>query len=54
MLYSLMKTVSSKGVPTLQSVIDHISGRLESTDLISSMLVFDPCHLPNDEEKLGD
>ena len=48
-----MKTVSSKGVPTLQSVIDRISGRLESTDLISSMSVFDPHHLPN-EEKLGD
>ena len=40
--------------PYIQSVIDHISARLESTDLISSMSVFDPRHLPNDEEKLGD
>jgi len=40
--------------PYIQSVIDHISGRLESTDLISSMSVFDPRHLPSDEEKLSD
>ena len=40
--------------PYIQSVIDHISGRLESTDLISSMSVFDPRHLPDDEEKLSD
>ena len=40
--------------PYIQSVIDHISGRLESTDLISSMSVFDPRHLPDDEEKLSE
>ena len=39
--------------PYIQSVIDHISGRLESTDFISSMSVFDPRHLPNDEDKLS-
>ena len=38
--------------PYLQSVIDHINGRLESTGLVSSMSVFDPRHLPDDEEKL--
>ena len=40
--------------PYVQSVIDHINGRLESTDLVSSISVFDPRHLPNDEEKLSD
>ena len=39
--------------PYIQSVIDHISGRLESTDLISSMSVFDPRLLPSDEDKLS-
>ena len=39
--------------PYIQSVIDHISGRLESTDLISSMSVFDPRHLPDNEDKLS-
>ena len=32
-------------------MIDNISGRLESTDLVSSMSVFDPRHLP---DKLSD
>ena len=35
-------------------MIDHIGGRLESTDLISSMSVFDPRHLPDNEDKLSD
>ena len=40
--------------PYLQSVIDHIRGRIECTDLISSMAVFDPRHLPDDEDNLSD
>ena len=36
--------------PYIQSVIDHINARLESSDLISSMSVFDPRHLPDTEE----
>ena len=39
--------------PYLQSVIDHINGRMESTDFLSSMSVFDPRHLPNSEERLN-
>ena len=38
--------------PYLQSVIDHINGRMESTDLISSMSVFDPRQLPGTEKEL--
>ena len=40
--------------PYLQSVMDHIRGRIECTDLISSMAVFDPHHLPDDEANLSD
>ena len=36
--------------PYLQSVIDHINGRLESTDLVSSMSVFDSRHFPDIEK----
>ena len=32
--------------PYIQSVIDHINARVESTHFILSMSVFDPCHLP--------
>ena len=32
--------------PYNQSVIDHINARVESTDFISSMSVFDPHQLP--------
>ena len=39
--------------PYLQSVIDHINGKMESTDLISFMSVFDPRHLPDKEEELS-
>lgn len=39
--------------PYIQSVIDHINGRMESSDLISSMSVFDPRHLPKTEEELS-
>ena len=38
--------------PYLQSVTDHINGRMESTDFLSSMSVFEPRYLPNSEEKL--
>lgn len=38
--------------PYLQSVIDHLSGRMESTDLISSLSVFDPHQLPGSEKEL--
>ena len=40
--------------PYLQSVIDHINGRMESTDVISSMSVFDPRQLPSTEKELTD
>ena len=40
--------------PYRQSVIDHINVRMESTELISAMSVFDPRHLPCTEEKLSD
>ena len=39
--------------PYGQSVVDHINGRMESTDLISAMSIFDPRHLPT-EDKLAD
>ena len=39
--------------PYLQNVIDHINGRMESTDFLSSMSVFDPRDLPNSEERLN-
>ncbi len=35
-------------------MIDHIKSRIEKTDLISSMAVFDPKNLPDDESKLSD
>ena len=35
--------------PYLQSVTDHINGRMECTELVSSMSVFDPCHLPDED-----
>ena len=54
-----MITEEEKGVflqkeyrPYLQSVIDHINGRMESTDFLSSTSVFDPRHLPDTEERL--
>ena len=37
----------------VQSIVDHINGRMESTDLISAMSIFDPQHLPTDD-KLAD
>ena len=37
--------------PYLQSVIDHINVRMESTELISAMSVFDLRHLPCTEDK---
>ena len=37
----------------MQSVVDHINRRMESTDLISAMSIFDPRHLPTDD-KLAD
>ena len=40
--------------PYLQSVIDHINVRMESTELISAMSVFDPRHLPGTEEELSE
>ena len=37
----------------IQSVIDHIYARVESTDFILSMSVFHPRHLPKREEELS-
>ena len=34
----------------VQSVVDHINRRMESTDLISAMAIFDPRHLPTDDK----
>ena len=39
--------------PYMQNVVDHINGRMESTDLISAMFIYDPQHLPT-EDKLAD
>ena len=39
--------------PFVQSVVDHINRRMESTDHISAMFTFDPRHLPT-EDKLAD
>ena len=38
---------------TSKSVIDHINSRLESSDLVSSISVLDPRHLPETEEELS-
>ena len=38
--------------PYFQSVVNHINGRMESTDLISSMSVFYPCQHPGTEKEL--
>ncbi|KAI6651120.1 hypothetical protein LOD99_5471 [Oopsacas minuta] len=46
---------SSQGVSTIPpSVIDHIHVMMESTELISTMSVFDPRHLPSTEEELSE
>lgn len=39
--------------PYIQSVIDHISNRLKSSDVFSAFSVFDPVHLPQSEESLS-
>ena len=57
-LQSQMKRIKAAFVanvyrPYLQSVIDHINKRIESTELISSMSVFDPRHLSPKEEELS-
>ena len=39
--------------PYIQSVIDHIRNRMECTDLVSAMSVFDPRHLPKTELQLS-
>ena len=38
--------------PYIQSVIDHISKRMETSDTFSAFSVFDPCHLPSSEGNL--
>ena len=38
----------------IQNVIDHVNARMCSTDLLSSMSVFDPRHLLDSEEELTD
>ena len=38
---------------TSKSVIDHINSRLESSDLVSSISVFDPQHFSDTEEELS-
>ena len=40
--------------PYLQSVINNINARMESTDFISSMSIFDPRHLPSSGRELSD
>ena len=39
--------------PYVQSVIDHISSRMQSTDLTSAFSVFDKRHLPGEEKDLA-
>lgn len=39
--------------PYLQSVIDHISSRMLSSDKVSAFSLFDPLHLPKEEEDLS-
>ena len=39
--------------PYIQSVIDHISSRMESSDIFSAFSIFDPIHLPDSEESLS-
>lgn len=39
--------------PYIQSVIDRISSRLKSSDLVSAFSIFDPRHLPEKEEELA-
>ncbi len=38
--------------PYIQSVIDHISSRMESSGVFSAFSIFDPAHLPDSEEDL--
>ena len=38
--------------PYIQSVIDHIPSRLQSSDVFSAFSVFDPSNLPDSEESL--
>ena len=38
--------------PYIQSVIDHITSRLQSSDVFSAFSVFDPSNLPDSEESL--
>ena len=39
--------------PYIQSVIDHISNRMESCDIFSAFSIFDPVHIPDSEESLS-
>ena len=39
--------------PYIQSVIDHITSRLKSSDVFSAFSVFDPSNLPDSEESLS-
>ena len=39
--------------PYIQSVIDHTSSRLNSSDVYSCFSIFDPCLLPDKEEDLS-
>ena len=34
-------------------MIDHISSRIESSDIFSAFSIFDPIHLPDSEESLS-
>ena len=40
--------------PYIQSVIDHISSRLKSSDVFSAFSLFDPRHLPSTEASLSE
>ena len=39
--------------PYIQSVTDHISSRMESSDIFTAFSIFDPIHLPDSEESLS-
>ena len=53
MVISEEKDSFLQNIYTSKSVIDHINSRLESSDLVSSISVFDPQHLPDTEEELS-
>ena len=40
--------------PYIQSVVDHISAKMKSSDVLSAFSLFNPCHLPEKEDDLSE